>query len=121
MAARLRKEETKMKKMIPFPVIDVEATGQNIERLRKKRGLTVQELQEFFGFETPSAIYQWQRGECLPSVDNLYALSAILRVTMNEILIPKRNNTFTKVVIPRNLLSVFSFRQLLPLPQLLAV
>lgn len=108
-----------MKKMIPFPVIDVEATGQNIEYLRKKRGLSVQELQEFFGFDSPTAIYQWQRGETLPSVDNLYGLSAILRVTMNEILVPKRNNTFTKVVIPWNLPSVFSFRQLLPVPQLL--
>lgn len=119
MAVRLREEEDKMKKMIPYPVIDMLATGQNIERLRKKRGLTVQELQEFFGFETPSAIYQWQRGECLPSVDNLYALSAILRVTMNEILVPKRDNTFTKGVIPWNLPSVFNFRQLLPVPQLL--
>ena len=34
-----------------FPVIDLTATGANILRLRKARGLSVRELQQFFGFE----------------------------------------------------------------------
>ena len=38
--------------------------------------------------EEPQAIYKWQRGQSLPSVDNLYALSALLQVPMNEIIIP---------------------------------
>ena len=62
-----------------FPVIDPTATGRNIVRLRKARGLTVKDLQVYFGFEEPRAIYKWQRGETLPSVDNLYALSRILQ------------------------------------------
>lgn len=73
---------------IPFPVIDVKATGKNIEFLRINRGLTVKDLQLYFGFDTPSAIYQWQRGVSLPNVENLYALSLLLRVSMNEIIIP---------------------------------
>ena len=64
--------------MIQFPVIDPVATGANICRLRKDRGLTVRDLQLYFGFEEPQAIYKWQRGQSLPSVDNLYALSALL-------------------------------------------
>lgn len=71
-----------------FPVIDPVATGKNIAALRKERGLTVRNLQEFFGFEEPQAIYRWQYGKTLPSVDNLYALSVILRVPMEEILVP---------------------------------
>ena len=74
--------------MIPFPVIDPVATGANICRLRKDRGLTVRDLQSYFGFEEPQAIYKWQRGQSLPSVDNLYALSALLQVPMNEIIVP---------------------------------
>ena len=46
-----------------FPVIDPTATGRNIVRLRKARGLTVKDLQVYFGFEEPRAIYKWQRGE----------------------------------------------------------
>ena len=66
-----------------FPVIDPVATGANIVRLRKERGLTVRDLQSYFGFEEPQAIYKWQRGQSLPTVDNLYALGALLDVTMD--------------------------------------
>ena len=71
-----------------FPVIDLVATGENIVRLRKARGLTVRDLQNWFGFEEPQAIYKWQRGKSLPTVDNLYALGALLDVPMEEILVP---------------------------------
>ena len=71
-----------------FPVIDPVATGENITRLRRERGLTVRDVQRYFGFEEPQAIYKWQRGQSLPTVDNLYALSALLGVPMNDILIP---------------------------------
>lgn len=70
-----------------FPVIDLPATGANIRRLRQIKGLSVRDLQQFFGFEEPQAIYKWQRGQSLPTVDNLYALSALLDVPMNDILV----------------------------------
>ena len=59
-----------------YPVIDLAATGDNIRRLRMARGLTVRDLQSYFGFAEPRAIYKWQKGETLPTVDNLYALGA---------------------------------------------
>lgn len=71
-----------------FPVIDLEATGENITRLRKDRGLSVRDLQDWFGFEEPQAIYKWQKGKSLPTVDNLYALGTLLDVPMEEILVP---------------------------------
>ena len=77
-----------------FPVIDPVATGENITRLRKARGLTVRDLQDWFGFEEPQAIYKWQKGKSLPTVDNLYALGVLLDVPLEEILVtcrPKLN------------------------------
>ena len=71
----------------PFRVIDPIATGANIVRLRKERGLTVRDLQAYFGFEEPQAIYKWQRGQSLPTVDNLYALGALLEVPLDDILV----------------------------------
>ena len=71
----------------PFPVIDPVATGENILRLRKERGMSIRDLQEWFQFEEPRAIYKWQKGQTLPSVDNLVALSAILGVPMEGILV----------------------------------
>ena len=72
-----------------FPVIDLVATGKNIVRLRKESGLSVADLQEYFGFEAPQAIYKWQKGQSLPSTDNLLALGHLLDVTMEEILVTR--------------------------------
>ena len=69
-----------------FPVIDMGATGANIRRLRLERGLSVRDLQAFFGFEEPQAIYKWQRGETLPNIENLAALACILSVSIDDIL-----------------------------------
>ena len=77
-----------------YPVIDLTATGNNIRRLRIERGLTVRDLQKFFGFEEPQAIYKWQQGKSLPTVDNLYALGNLLGITMDEILVPVRNQLY---------------------------
>ena len=71
-----------------FPVIDLVATGNNIRRLRLERSLTIRDLQSYFGFEEPRAIYKWQKGESLPTVDNLYALGNLFGVPMDQILIP---------------------------------
>lgn len=54
-----------------FPTIDLMRTGANIVRLRKAAGLTVHDLQMVFGFNSPQAIYKWQNGAALPTVDNL--------------------------------------------------
>ena len=70
-----------------IPVIDMTATGMNITRLRKNAGMTVRDLQEIFGFTTPQAIYKWQRGEAMPTLDNMIVLAAVFNVTVDEILV----------------------------------
>ena len=70
-----------------FPVINLKGTGSNIENCRREAGLSVRDLQDYFGFEYPQAIYKWQHGECLPTVDNLLALSRILEVKMEDLLV----------------------------------
>ena len=44
------------------------------------------------GFEAPQASYRWQSGVSLPTVDNLYALSILLNVTMEDILIVRNRS-----------------------------
>ena len=73
--------------MANMPVIDMVRTGQNIGRLRKQAGLSVRDLQDVFGFATPQAIYKWQQGAALPTLDNLVVLAAVLRVRMDDILV----------------------------------
>lgn len=69
------------------PVINLEKTGQNITRLRKAEGVSVRDLQAVMGFTNPQAIYKWQNGCSLPTVDNLVILSAVLGASIDEILI----------------------------------
>ena len=73
--------------MANLPVIDMVKTGQNIGRLRKQAGLSVRDLQDIFGFATPQAIYKWQQGAALPTLDNLVVLAAVLQVRLDDILV----------------------------------
>ncbi|MER2150991.1 MAG: helix-turn-helix transcriptional regulator [Candidatus Limivicinus sp.] len=70
-----------------IPVINMTATGKNIMRLRKNAGMTVKDLQNVFGFTTPQAIYKWQRGTAMPTLDNMVVLAAVFGVTIDEIII----------------------------------
>ena len=73
--------------MFTLPAIDMAATGRNIAGMRKSAGLTVRDLQRFFGFTTPQAIYKWQRGTAMPTIDNLVALAMIFGVSMDDIIV----------------------------------
>ena len=78
-----------MTKSTPYPVIDLRKTGENIKRLREERNISVTTLQNYLGLASPQAIYHWQRGTCLPTVDHLCALSHLFSVSMDDILVLK--------------------------------
>ena len=70
-----------------YPVLDARATGARIKELRKARHLTVEDVARFMGFESEQAVYKWQRGDSLPTVDNRYALSRLFGTTVDDILV----------------------------------
>lgn len=72
--------------MCNVPIIDMTETGRNIVKLRQNAGLSVKDLQDIFGFATPNAIYKWQKGMAMPTVDNLIILAAIFGVTVDDII-----------------------------------
>lgn len=77
-----------------MPTINIKATGENITKMRKNKGITVKALQNALGFSTPQAIYKWQQGMCMPTVDNLVILAAIFDCRIDDIIItdiPDRN------------------------------
>ena len=73
--------------MYNFPTIDMIKTGENIRKLRMQAGLKVKDLQEVFGFSTPQAIYKWQHGSAMPTVDNLVVLASVFQVKLDDILV----------------------------------
>ena len=72
---------------VSMSIVNLAMTGANIRAIRKQRGLFVKDLQDIFGFATPQAIYKWQQGVTLPTVDNLVVLASIFGVPMEKILV----------------------------------
>lgn len=79
--------------VVKIPVIDLIATGKNIKRIREASGVSVRDIQDVLGFTNPQAIYKWQKGECLPTIDNLVILASVLGVTIDEILVTDEDDS----------------------------
>jgi len=71
------------------PVVDLTATGNQIKSLRIKSGYTVRDLQDIFGFEYPQAVYSWEHGKNVPTVDNLLVLARLFETTIEQIVISR--------------------------------
>lgn len=69
-----------------FPTIDRAATGCNLRKLMLERNISVPELQKYLGLSSFQSIYHWLSGRSLPSIDNIYALSELFQVPMDEII-----------------------------------
>lgn len=78
-----------------IPVIDVPATSKNLKLLREKQGLSVAEIQKVLGMENPQSIYTWENQESkyLPRLDNLVTLAELYKVTLDELIIIRREKT----------------------------
>ncbi|MBQ5632158.1 MAG: helix-turn-helix transcriptional regulator, partial [Treponema sp.] len=72
---------------IQKPVVDLKATGAQIKSLRIKYGFSVHDIQTIFGFEYPQAVYAWEQGKNVPTIDNLLVLAHLFDVAIEEIVI----------------------------------
>ena len=77
-----------------FSSLDMIMTGQILKNNIKKRGYTVREIQKLLNLSCPQPIYRWMRGRTMPSLDNLYMLSSILGVHMEDLLLPKQDEVW---------------------------
>ena len=74
---------------IQRPVVDIKATGVQIKSLRTRCGFTVHDIQAVFGFEYPQAIYSWESGRNIPTIDNLLVLAHLFDVSVEEIVVQR--------------------------------
>ena len=70
-----------------FPTLNLKETGNRIHTLRVNSGYTVEDIAGYMGFSGPQAVYKWEWGKSLPTVDNLYALSKLFGVAIEKILV----------------------------------
>lgn len=74
-----------------YPTINMQLTGKWIKMLCKLNRKSVRMIQEDLGLISVQSIYDWFHGRTLPALDNLYALSKLLNVSMEELLIGEYN------------------------------
>ena len=72
-----------------YPVIDPVGTGSNIRNLIRNSGNSIADVGRMLGIADMSTMYKWLRGDSLPGIDNLLALSMLLGVSINDILVTK--------------------------------
>ena len=67
--------------------IDQQRTGQKMKIMLKLAGYDVKYIQEYLNLSCPQPVYRWFKGQNLPSVEKLCALSSLLGVHMEELLV----------------------------------
>ncbi len=70
-----------------YPQIDLKKTGNWIRTLCRYKGVSVKDIQDCLHISSNQAIYEWFNGHTLPSVNNLLALSSLLDISMNNLLV----------------------------------
>lgn len=78
-----------------FPTINLRETGINLRRIMDQRGIEAKGVQEYLNLSSIQSIYNWLNGLNMPTIDNLYALSQLLQVPIDEIVCGNR-----KAIIP---------------------
>ena len=69
-----------------YPVIDPASTGERIRELLRESGVSVASVSEYLGI-SKSSLYKALRGDTVLSLDNIYALSVYLGISINEMII----------------------------------
>ena len=72
-----------------YQPIDQVKTGIKIKTMLEKAGYDVKYIQAYLHISCPQSIYRWFKGKILPSVDHLCALSRLLGVHMEDLLVLK--------------------------------
>ncbi len=76
--------------------IDMIKTGRKIRALCKEKNITVKDIQKELCIGAFQSIYDWFSGKSLPSLDNMFRLSKMLNVQMED-LIEVVSETFTDI------------------------
>lgn len=78
------------KKVFDIPGIDVEASCKRIAQLIDESGFSNKNIAEMMGLSV-QAINKWRNGHNLPDIENLFILSRILGVKVDDFLEQRKN------------------------------
>lgn len=77
-----------------FPIIDRKRTGIRLRRVMDERGLSVKDVQQYLELGSVQSVYHWLNGLSMPTIDNLYALSELFQMPIDDLVCGNRDNVF---------------------------
>lgn len=90
--------------------VDFTKIGNLIRLLRNERSLTIDQLATYIGVSKP-AISQWENGKGIKT-EYLYSLARFFNITVDELVVGKRNGESNNDFIKRNYdLSIYDFNE----------
>lgn len=81
-----------------YPKIDIKQTGILLETMIRSSGYNVKYIQEYLHLSCPQPIYRWFKGKILSSLDHMYALSRLLGVHVDELIVPQKQNILVRFI-----------------------
>jgi transcriptional regulator with XRE-family HTH domain len=88
--AKALRIQLQKERRIVMTTIDKAKTGQQIRLLMEKRGVTVRDVKNALSLACVQSVYHWLDGQSMPTLDNLYALSDLLKVPMDMLVYGNR-------------------------------
>ena len=55
-----------------------------------ERGLSVKDVKEYLGLSCIQSVYHWLNGHSMPTIDNLYALSELFQMPVDDMICGNR-------------------------------
>jgi len=73
-----------------FPLIDKKRTGIHLRRIMDERGLSVKDIKDYLGLSSVQSVYHWLNGISMPTIDNLYAMSELFQMPVDDMICGNR-------------------------------
>ena len=73
-----------------IPVINKKETGLKLRKIMDEKGFSVKDIQRYLGLGSVQSVYHWLNGISMATVDNLYALSKLFQMPMDEMICGNR-------------------------------
>ncbi len=84
--------ENRKGRLCMYPMIDKEKTGRWLKALFMVKGVRPKDIQAYLSLGCIQTVYRWLDGTNIPSMDHLYALSGLLGITVDQMVVGNKDD-----------------------------
>lgn len=82
-----------------YPSINVAKFSARLREACRDRNVSARELKDYLHLASVQAVYLWLSGKRLPSLDNLYAISSYLEVSIDVLLGSENADRMSEILL----------------------